>query len=47
MKISYKFVETEILNVIKKYYNLDFHIFNYDPETQEIFRNWEEEKRDN
>lgn len=47
MKISYKFVDTEILDMIKKYYNLDFHIFTYDPEPKGIFGNREEVKRDN
>lgn len=37
MKKAYKFVDREILKEIKKYYNLDFQIFNYDPEPEEIF----------
>lgn len=45
MKNAYKFVDREILKEIKKCYNSDFQIFNYDPEPEEIFGKGREQKK--
>ena len=39
VKNAYKLVDTEILEEIKKFYHLDFQIFNYDTNPEEIFGN--------